>query len=53
MSPHDIRRLALAHELLVPAAAGHGLPDACAKPDRAEYPGDRTPAIDLPRDADG
>ena len=50
MSPHDFRRLALAHELLASAPPGDALP---AKPEPAEKPRDRTPAIDDPRDADG
>ncbi|MGA9868008.1 MAG: hypothetical protein WBQ75_16410 [Acetobacteraceae bacterium] len=53
MSPHDIRRLVLAHELLASALTGDVSPPTHAKPETAETPRDRTPAIDDPRAADG
>ncbi|MGA9869382.1 MAG: hypothetical protein WBQ75_23350 [Acetobacteraceae bacterium] len=53
MSPHDFRRLALAHELLAPSPVGDALPATPTEPELAGEPRARTPAIDDPRDADG
>ncbi|MGH7211612.1 MAG: hypothetical protein ACREF1_09155 [Acetobacteraceae bacterium] len=53
MSPHDFRRLALAHELLASAPTGDVPAEAHAEPELAGKPRARTPAIDDPRDADG